>query len=147
MQINDLNSLVNSILDKGLSVKVNASGISMFPLLIPHCTLHIAPAKEVSRGDIIVFRRNDGKYIAHRVINIGDSIICRGDSCASFDQPVTADNLIGIATHFTINGKTFSLTNKIAKLYGRLTIALYPVSARINNIMARIALKLKLIRL
>lgn len=143
----ELNELMTSLLENGISVDVVGSGISMFPLIPPQSMIRISPQRNITRGSIAVFRRKDGKYIAHRVVKTDDGVVCRGDSCLNNDPLLTSDNIVGTVSHVTIRGRMFSLTSKSARLYARLTMATFPVSARLNNIMARLALKLKLIRL
>lgn len=139
----DYNKLMTSLLQQGVAVNVKAIGISMFPLLWPGMELRITKATDIKKNDIVVFKRDDGKWIGHRVIATTELIECRGDSCINADKPVPLSNIIGKVTHFTICGITVPLNNCIANLYGQLTIAMYPLSARINNMIARMAMKIK----
>lgn len=139
----DYNKIMETLLEQGMSVNVRASGISMFPLLWPGVELRIAKASSIERCDIVAFRRDDGRWIAHRVLAVGDKVECRGDSCVSADKPVGHEAVIGRVTHFIAFGVAVPLTGVLARTYGRVVMATHPFSARINNLMARVVVKLK----
>lgn len=87
---------------EGLLVAGLASGLSMFPTLVSGDRVIVkrSQSEELKQGDIIVWPREDGQHIAHRVLTIDSSgspakITTKGDQCAAPDPPIAADRILG----------------------------------------------------
>ncbi len=111
-------------------VTIELAGESMRPLIrkkkdsvtIEHLN------RQLKKGDIVLFMRNDGVYVVHRVYKTnGDKIITIGDNCVEFDKPVSASSVMGIAVRFERNGKTFNLDSSLFRLYGILRMSTRPI--------------------
>lgn len=91
-----------SLIAGGTILKIKAGGYSMYPSVKPGTIIFIEALKDENDlipGEIIAWKRESG-FVAHRLIRIerkGDETIyiTRGDSCATFDEPVTADQIAG----------------------------------------------------
>ncbi len=139
--------LVKSLIAKGMSVESEATGLSMFPLLLPHARVTIEPVqRQLQRGDIVSFVRYDStetKLVLHRVIKVTDTeIITRGDACLHNDKPVKIVDIIGVLTKskwwlITLNHKRW-----IWKIYGKLVLLLSPVSHTVNYFFAHLCYKI-----
>ncbi len=116
----------------GLSapVTIKLDGESMRPLIrkqkdsvtIEHLN------RQLKKGDVVLFMRNDGVYVVHRVYKInGEKIATIGDNCVEFDTPVSASSVMGIAVRLERNGKTFNMDSRLFRLYGILRMSTRPV--------------------
>lgn len=108
-------SLRKQLIESNHSVKIVASGYSMFPFMRNGDiqTISPVPIEEIQIGDIAVFERNN-VWISHRVIDIQKTnheitLILRGDTCIQIDPLVTEENYIGKTVAFERNGKVYHL--------------------------------------
>ena len=99
-----------------IPLKIPLQGVSMEPLIRSRKDIvTIMPlVRDPVVGDIVLFRRNDGKNIVHRVCRVfPDGIQTWGDNCYSPDPFITISSVIGIAVSFNRNGQTINLDSKI----------------------------------
>lgn len=96
-----LHDLADELLDKGTSIRIKASGYSMYPAIRPGNTLIIKPVEpeELKCGMIIAWKRKKD-MVVHRLVLAYESdgkryYITRGDSCKSSDKPVSHDMIAG----------------------------------------------------
>lgn len=96
-----LRDLADELFDKGTSIRIDASGYSMYPAIRPGNTIIIKPVpeEELKCGAIIAWKREKG-LVVHRLVLAYESdnkkyYITRGDSCRSSDKPVTHDMIAG----------------------------------------------------
>jgi len=91
-----------SLLAEGRTVKIEANGYSMYPLIRPGDIIYIEPCGNDEApvpGEIIAWKRDSG-FVVHRLIRITrgndvTSFITRGDSCSREDNPVTREQVAG----------------------------------------------------
>jgi signal peptidase I len=122
--------LVLEVLRKKGSVSIAATGTSMLPGIWPGDLLRIelAVPSAVTRGDIVVFERDDRLFI-HRVQQVhrgaGEiSWMTRGDSLTYSDPPFTGSALLGRVTTITHNGREIAVPTRIP-LMDRLVSCLF----------------------
>jgi len=96
-----LRDLADELLDRGTSIRITASGYSMYPAIKPGNTIIIKPMPpdELKCGMIIAWKR-ENDLVVHRLVLAYESdekryYITRGDSCRSSDKPVTLDMIAG----------------------------------------------------
>lgn len=96
-----LRDLADELLDKGTSLRVEASGYSMYPAISPGNIIIIKPVprEELKCGMIIAWKR-ENDMVVHRLVLAYESdgeryFITRGDSCRSSDKPVSGDMIAG----------------------------------------------------
>ncbi len=96
-----LRDLADELLSKGTSVRLKASGYSMYPVVRPGNTVIIKPVEpeKLQCGMIVAWKR-EKDMVVHRLILAYESggkkyFITRGDSCRSSDKPVTVDMIAG----------------------------------------------------
>lgn len=114
----ELYELAGSLLAGDHQLKLKVGGFSMFPFLRAGdvITIQKCSVEDVSRGDIIVFRKAN-KWVAHRLINAESSgsetiLITRGDSCKKYDAPVTSESFVGKVISYSRNGKEKIIVNR-----------------------------------
>ena len=85
------------ILEKEGELFFTNVGFSMYPLIKEReDILHIRKSDTYKRGDIILYKTNNGKYVLHRILKIkGNIIITAGDYNYFKDSPVSRDSVLG----------------------------------------------------
>ena len=102
-------------------------GDSMRPLMREgRDTVTVVPVyRGLKKGDIVLFARNDGVYVCHRVFSVrGNTVVTIGDACYGFDSPVDASQVWGIAVKKERNGRETELDTAFSRAYGRVWMSL-----------------------
>ncbi len=136
--------LVRETLRRGFSVELDSVGVSMFPLIISRHRIRFAPLGEMPlrRGDVVVFYMSGKQsFIAHRIVKIdGETITTRGDANLNVDEPLTLEQILGrVESNRWFFGIRINHNSTAVKLYGRMVMALCPVSNALNWFAARVA--------
>lgn len=111
--------LIKERLAAGQSVRFSPKGISMLPMLregIDTVTLS-AITDTVRKYDVLLYQRDDGKYVLHRVIAVGETYTFIGDNQFNKERGIRKEQLISVVTSFTRNGKDISVHSFLYKLY------------------------------
>lgn len=136
--INELMEIVRS----GKTVPLDVTGNSMLPFLKGGrdrviLTAFSSPAKV---GDILLYKRKNGDFVLHRVIDINnDGLFFAGDIHSVIEGPVSESDVIARVTSARRNGqlirsgskqwsffeKKWIKTLKYRKYFSRLIFALY----------------------
>jgi signal peptidase I len=86
------------LLDSDLDVQLTVGGESMYPFILPgnRITVSKVPFETLEIGNVIVFKRGAG-WVAHRIVSVSSegNFITKGDSCISFDEPVSNQEFVG----------------------------------------------------
>ena len=104
-----------------IPIKMPLHGTSMKPLIRPEKdVVTIIPlAREPMVGDIVLFRRSDGKNIAHRVHKVfPDGIQTWGDNCFLPDAPIKREDVYGLIVSMEKHGRTRPLDTDRQRTYG-----------------------------
>ena len=136
-----------SLLAEGKTIRIRADGYSMFPAIKAGSLIYIEPDIDLSPGEIIAWKREEG-FVVHRlvrIVNDGERIsyITRGDSCAREDQPVKKEQIAGrVISIESVTGDTFRSEKKMISrfdyIYNRLRVWLilrYRRARRIAKLM------------
>lgn len=88
---------------------VPISGTSMWPLLKQgksRVQLAAAEGKQLKKGDIVLYQRNDGALILHRIIKAAekDMFILCGDHRWKPEEQIHRDQILAVAQGFFIDG-------------------------------------------
>ena len=116
-------------LENGGRANLTVTGSSMMPLfrnrrdsvvLIPAD----APQK---KGEIILYRRDNGQYVLHRIIRVAqDGYICCGDNQYE-EEPVAHAQLIGVVDSFVRNGKLYHRDHPLYRVYRSVCVECFPL--------------------
>ena len=120
-QLDNLMPLFRERLAAGQKVRFSPRGISMLPMLrqgIDTVTLSPLPEK-LKKYDLPLYRRADGKYILHRIVEAGDTYTCIGDNQFVYETGLYHGQMIALVTSFTRGGKEYSVTDWRYLLYCR----------------------------
>lgn len=125
-----------SLDEKDVPVVMHTRGISMWPLLrADHDFVRMVhPSRELMLGDIVTFRRADGKEITHRICYLDEkNLQTLGDNCDRRDAVVPRESLIGLVTHVSHNGHLIHVDTKFWRFYGRVMTKTMPVRMFFRN--------------
>lgn len=108
-------------LNVGGKVRFSPRGNSMKPMLRHGVdTVELSPVPEsIKKYDLMLYRRDNGKYIIHRVVKTGETYNCIGDNQYFVETDVRRDQMIAIVSAFSRNGKDYSVTNFTYRIYCR----------------------------
>ncbi|MBE6763268.1 MAG: ATP-binding cassette domain-containing protein [Ruminococcaceae bacterium] len=106
----DIVPLINEAFSRGQTITIPVTGTSMMPLLRPKDGVTLAQISSVERGDILLYRRHDGQYVLHRVVEVyADSVDFCGDNQVVIEQNVPKCALIAQVISYEKDGKTVPL--------------------------------------
>lgn len=80
-----------------------ANGVSMLPCIRPkRDMLHLVKPKEnIRKYDVILYKRTNGTYILHRVMDVGaDSYVLCGDNQWVLEHGITDEQVLGVLRGF-----------------------------------------------
>ena len=96
-------------------------GNSMEPLIrYMKDEVTITPMKrEPLVGDVVLFRRADGKYVVHRVHQVTEAgVRTWGDNCVSPDAPLRREDVLGLVVRVKRGGREIALDTPEQRAYG-----------------------------
>ncbi len=107
---------------------LNVTGTSMWPMLkhLQDRVLLKKPEK-LKKGDIILYRRENGRYILHRIIyKEAGGYVCSGDNQWEKEH-IRESWVIAVVTDFYKKEKRYSICHKGYRLYAWLWRKVFPV--------------------
>ncbi|MBR5508047.1 MAG: S24 family peptidase [Clostridia bacterium] len=146
--IEDIAPFVKAVLSEGKSAKLKVTGFSMYPLLrsITDCVL-LEKAENLKKYDIVLFERDDGTYILHRIIKKkGDILTIAGDNETKKEYGVKTSSCIGRVTSFWRKDKCYCVDVWWHKIYERLWLCVFPVRKPLVKIYHAITKTIRKIR-
>lgn len=108
-------------LSAGESVRFSPNGTSMLPLLRQETdSVVLSPVTErLKKYDLPLYRRDNGKYVLHRIVQAGDTYTCVGDNQFTLEKGIRHDQIIGIVTAVERGNVRHSTDEWQYKLYCR----------------------------
>ena len=108
-------------LASGQTVRFSPKGISMMPMLrqgIDVVEISPLPAK-LKKFDIPPYQRDDGKYVLHRIVAVGETYTCIGDNQFHQEPGLRHDQMIAVVTAFYRGDKLHSVNELGYQIYCR----------------------------
>ena len=106
-------------------------GTSMWPLLKEgksRVQVEAKEGKKLRKGDIVLYRRQDGTLVLHRIVKVEDDtfLVC-GDHQWKLEERIAADQILAVAQGFYRNGRYMDDNTWWYRLYkvfwnGNLTV-------------------------
>ncbi len=116
-------------LEGGGSVRLTVSGSSMHPMLRHRLdTVVLKACDAVARGDLIFYRREDGRFVLHRIVRVkmAEEFVCSGDNQYEPER-VMRQQVIAKMTEFTRAGKVYRADHAGYRLYVAIWVWMFPV--------------------
>ena len=122
IELDLLMPLIREQLAMGKSVRFSPRGISMLPMLRQgRDSVLLSPVPEKLRKyDLPLYRRDDGKYILHRIVDAGESYNCVGDNQFEIERGLRHDQMLALVTEFYRDGKAISVRSPAYRIYCRI---------------------------
>lgn len=109
IKMEELLPFIGEAFERGKSFQIPITGTSMNPLLYEGRDFVeiVKPALPLKIGDIPLYRRADGAFVLHRVVEIGDGgeyVMC-GDNQFILEYGIRDADIIAVAKTLIIDGK------------------------------------------
>jgi len=120
-QLDNLMPLFLERMAAGQKVRFAPRGISMLPMLrqgIDTVTLS-PPPERLKKYDLPLYRRDDGKYILHRIVRVGEAYTCMGDNQFLPEPGIRQDQILALVTGFSRGDREHSVEEPAYRLYCR----------------------------
>ena len=127
--------LILERLASGETVKFTTRGNSMRPMLDngkDQVILSPLPEK-LKKYDLPLYRRDNGQFVLHRIVEVGETYTCIGDNQFDLETGVCYDQMIALATGFVRKGKEYSMK----QLGYRIYCCLWHRSRRVRHFLLR----------
>lgn len=139
MELNEIWPLISESIKDGGQFTMLPRGISMLPLIRPaRDEVVLVEPINIKKTDIVLYRRDDGHFVLHRVMYIkkGEYLMC-GDNQSWLEHGITEKHLLAKVSEIHKDGKTVDTTTKkyskyVKKLYSKIR------RARIRRFLGRI---------
>lgn len=125
MQFNqDIISVLQRTIKKKGWISLPSEGNSMFPLIQQGevCRFESFDPTTTKKGDIILFWSTGGKLVAHRVYEIGNPYICKGDTNIQFDEPVRLERILGKLVSIKKQNREIKLNQALVAIWSKLIL-------------------------
>jgi len=130
LPMEDLMELIRLQLSNGGRANLTVTGISMLPMLHNRRdSVVLTPVSQPpKKGDIILYRRENGQFILHRIIRKDGltDYICSGDNQWQPEQ-VAADQILAVVDGFRRNGKDYSCGHFGYRVYIWAWVGIFPL--------------------
>jgi len=121
--------LIREALAAGKTVRFKPRGISMLPMLRQgiDCVVLSPLPENLKKFDLPLYQRDNGQYILHRIVKVGDTYTCIGDNQFIYETGVRSDQMIAVVTAFTRGEKEHSTAELPYRCYCRVWHASRPL--------------------
>ena len=119
--LEQLMPLVKEYLVAGKTVKFSPRGISMLPMLRQGVdSVVLSPIlKELKKYDLPLYQRDNGKYVLHRIVKVGDTYTCIGDNQFEYEHGLRHDQMIAVVSAFYREDRYISVSDWRYRIYCR----------------------------
>ena len=132
---------IAKLLEEGHKARISPEGYSMYPLIIPgrdHVELEpfVKQRDKLHRGDILLYRRDTGLLVLHRVHRIdpqGRLYFC-GDNQSDLEGPIMQRQVLGKVSRINRKGREFSTHNVRYKFYSGFWIISRPLRPLMHTV-------------
>ncbi len=117
----ELSPLIVGLIEEDIDVTITVTGNSMRPMLTHRkdtVVLTKCDPFTLKRGDLPLYKRDNGRYILHRIIRVHkDTYDMIGDHQYEVERGVPKKNVLCLVKAFTRKGKQYSCNEFKYKLY------------------------------
>lgn len=121
-RLEQLLPLIQETLAQGKTFQFSPRGVSMQPMLIQgRDTVTLAPVdRELKKYDLPLYRRDNGAFVLHRIVKVGDTLTCIGDNQYELEPGIRRDQVVAVVVAFTHGGESVAVTDLRYQIYCRL---------------------------
>ena len=135
---------IKEALKSNATVPLTVTGSSMMPLLKPQrdiVWLEKCDVGQIKKGDILLFERENGKPVLHRVIKIRNDVLIMNGDALSWAEQIEKTQVIACVKNFERNKKMFTCDSKRVKLWNALWSVTRPVRTVIRKVRSLLTAK------
>lgn len=120
-RLEQLLPLIEEKLGQGQSVRFMPMGVSMMPMLRQgKDSVVLSPApKQLKKYDLPLYRRDNGKFVLHRIVKVDDTYTCIGDNQFQLENGIRQDQVIALVSAFCRGNREISVEKLGYKIYCR----------------------------
>ena len=131
VEMANLSPLIEEVLHSGGTVELTVTGNSMWPMLHHQVSrVRLAPVGELKKGDLPLYRRQNGAYVLHRILAVeaDGSYTCCGDNQWHLERGLQRAQMLAVVTEFNRKGERWvSGNDRLYRLYTQFWMAARPV--------------------
>lgn len=137
--------LIREQLSKGKTVQFKPKGTSMLPMLRQNIdSVVLAPLPEkLKKYDLPLYQRDNGQYVLHRIVAVGDTYTCIGDNQYVYEHGVRPDQMIGLVVGFYRDAEYHSVTQLSHRMYRVLWHRSRKLRPRVRHVLIAIKRRIK----
>ena len=132
-------------LDKGGVAVLTVTGFSMYPTLRHKRDMVTLVKGKPKKHDVILYKRDNGSYVIHRVVKAGNPYICCGDNQWQ-KEPVRQEQILAVMTGYTRKGKYHTVNDWRYGLWVWFWMGIFPLRKPLVLMRQRIGRLLRRIR-
>lgn len=122
--MSELAPVITDFLKQNKEVIITGRGNSMRPLIRnrkDHLQIVAYKGEELAPGDVIFYRRDNGRYVIHRIVGVAPdgSFVLKGDCQTVAERGITRRHIIGRVTAVIRGGRVISFGDKGYLRYAR----------------------------
>ena len=107
---------IEPLLKAGACIQIHPQGYSMYPFIDPRrdevVLAGIEDGSALRRGDVVLYRRENGMLVLHRIYKIGqDGLYLLGDHQTAIEGPVRREQVKGKMTGMVRDGRYMDVGN------------------------------------
>lgn len=128
ISLEELFPIIKEQLESGGTVRLPITGTSMLPLLVwGRDFVDIVKTDCYKKGDIIFYRRDDGRFVLHRIVGKKEhSYILCGDNQWVKEYGIEDRHIIAVVNAIERKGKRFNISKLSYRIYSKIWISVLP---------------------
>lgn len=134
--------LISELLEQGRNSRIAVSGNSMYPFLrhrIDSVECTMGSFEQLSRGDIVLIQRSDGRYILHRIYRKKkDCFYIVGDAQQWIEGPLLPEQLLAVVPTVWRKDKRISCSSLWWRFLSRSWLLLRPFRYSILKVYRKV---------
>ncbi|WP_052168594.1 S24/S26 family peptidase [Dehalobacter sp. CF] len=139
------------ILAEGHLLRLPIEGLSMYPLLVgrrDEVLLADVKGKKLRRGDIVLYVRQDGTHVLHRIHHVDlNNYYMFGDAQTWIEGPINEDNVLGVVISVIRKGKAIECNSFGYRFISQIWMVMRPARPLILKIIDRIPIIVKILNI
>ena len=123
-------SMLRDLVNEGKECRLLISGSSMAPFLVHErdSILFSKPDRELRRGDMVFYQRDNGQYVMHRILHVRpEGLYIIGDAQTEVEGPVRPEQVFALVTKVNRKGKWIGPGNFWWWFFSTVWLRLFPI--------------------
>ena len=123
-------SMLRDLVNEGKECRLLISGSSMAPFLVHErdSIIFSKPDRELRRGDMVFYQRDNGQYVMHRILHVRpEGLYIIGDAQTEVEGPVKPEQVFALVTKVNRKGKWIGPGNFWWWFFGTVWLRLFPI--------------------